>query len=87
MQAARAIFYIYQQAEHANQTERGLAIVNTSAGWQQRREDYRTGLCEMLGFEPCPEQTPRATAVTGKIDQEQYTVENVCTSSRSLDYL
>ena len=45
--------------------------------WQARRGEYQRQLQEMLGLWPMPERTELKAVVTGKIEQEDFTVEKL----------
>lgn len=54
-----------------------LSDVKTLADWETQRPVYRRQLLEMLGLDPFPEKTPLNPVVTGTIDHERFTVENL----------
>lgn len=47
------------------------------ADWKSRREQYRQQLFEMLSLNPLPERTDLKATVTGKVEHEAFTVENL----------
>ncbi len=59
-----------------------LAGIDSLEDWQAQREEYRQQLLEMLGLDPLPEKTPLQATVTGKVEQEEFVVENVHFQSR-----
>jgi cephalosporin-C deacetylase-like acetyl esterase len=59
-----------------------LADVATLEAWQARRGPARGELLEMLGLDPLPEKTPLAAIVTGTVEHEAFTVENLHFQSR-----
>jgi hypothetical protein len=61
--------------ETAALAERCLVDVKTLDDWKSRREEYRSQLQEMLGLWPMPERTDLKAVVTGKIEQDEFTVE------------
>lgn len=67
----------YFQAETAKLQGQCLSDVKTLDDWKARREVYRQQLLEMLGLDPFPEKTPLQAVVTGTVDHEQFTVENL----------
>ncbi len=50
--------------------------------WQQHKPRYREELLEMLGLDPLPEKTDLKPVVTGKVEHDEFTVENVQFQSR-----
>ncbi len=67
----------YFQAETAKLQGQCLSDVKTLDDWKARREVCRQQLLEMLGLDPFPEKTPLQAVVTGTVDHEQFTVENL----------
>lgn len=67
----------YFQAETAKLQGQCLSNIKTLDDWKARRDLYRQQLLEMLGLDPFPEKTPLQAAVTGAVDHEQFTVENL----------
>ena len=45
--------------------------------WESKRSEYRRQLAEMLGLDPMPEKTPLKPVVTGTIEHDEFTVENL----------
>ncbi len=72
----------YFRTETAKLAERCLADVKTLEDWTSRREEYRRQLAEMLGLDPMPERTDLKPVVTGKLENEFFTVEKVQFQSR-----
>jgi dienelactone hydrolase len=56
---------------------RCLANIHSLDDWQARRGEYRRQLQEMLGLWPMPERTDLKPVVTGKLEQEEFTVEKL----------
>ena len=79
---ADAMLYDYFQAETAKLRDRCLTDVKTLEDWQAKRKVYREQLFEMLGLKPLPEKTDLKPVVTGKVEHEQFTVENIHYQSR-----
>lgn len=67
----------YFRHETAQVAERCLADIKTLEDWTGRREEYRRQLAEMLGLWPMPERTPLQPVLTGKLEQEDFTVEKL----------
>lgn len=74
---ADAMLADYFRAETAKLRDRCLTDVKSLEDWQAKRKVYREQLFEMLGLKPLPEKTDLKPVVTGKLDQEQFTVENI----------
>ena len=79
---ADAMLADYFRAETAKLRDRCLAGVKTLEDWQAKRNIYRDQLFEMLGLMPLPEKTDLKPVVTGKLEHEQFTVENIHFQSR-----
>ncbi|MHC4325189.1 MAG: hypothetical protein ACYSUX_13075, partial [Planctomycetota bacterium] len=67
----------YFGAETAKLRDRCLTDVKTLEDWQAKRKVYREQLFEMLGLKPLPEKTDLKPVITGKLEHEQFTVENI----------
>lgn len=67
----------YFRAETAQLGHRCLADVNSLADWQAQRERRRRELFDMLGLWPLPERTDLRAVVTGRLEQEDFTVEKL----------
>ncbi len=74
---ADAMLAEYFSAETAKLRDRCLTGVKTLEDWQAKRKVYREQLFEMLGLMPLPEKTDLKPVVTGKVEHEQFTVENI----------
>ena len=74
---ADAMLADYFRAETAKLRDRCLTGVKSLEDWQAKRKVYREQLFEMLGLMPLPEKTDLKPVVTGKLEHEQFTVENV----------
>ncbi len=72
----------YFAAETARLRDHCLADVNTLDEWQTKRDEYRRQLMEMLGLDPLPPRTELHATVTGKTEQEEFTVERLHYQSR-----
>lgn len=59
-----------------------LNEVQDLADWQDRREEYRRQLLEMLGLDPLPPRTDLQATVTGSVEQEEFIVERLHFQSR-----
>ena len=67
----------YFRTETAKLRDQCLADVKTLDDWKAKREVYRRQLFEMLGLDPLPEKTDLKPVITGKVEHEQFTVENI----------
>ena len=73
----------YFQAETAKLSDRCLTDIESLEDWQAKRKLYREQLFEMLGLSPLPEKTDLKPVITGKVEHEKFTVENIHFQSRS----
>lgn len=67
----------YFRAETGVIASHCLADVRSLEDWQARRGEYRRQLQEMLGLWPMPERTELKPVITGKLEQEEFTVEKL----------
>jgi dienelactone hydrolase len=74
---ADAMLAEYFKAETAKLRDRCLTDINSLEDWQAKRKIYREQLFEMVGLSPLPEKTDLKPVITGKIEHEQFTVENL----------
>jgi len=72
----------YFRAETQKLADACLAKVKSFDDWSKHREEYQQQLREMLGLDPLPEKTPLNAVVTGKLDHDGFTVENLYFESR-----
>ena len=70
------------RAETAKLAERCLAEVKSLDDWNAHRETYRRQLFEMLSLDPLPMRTDLKAVVTGKVERDDFTVENLHFQSR-----
>jgi hypothetical protein len=65
----------------ARETERleknCLAEIKTLDDWNAKKGEYRRQLFDMLGLDPLPPRSELHAATTGKVEHEEFTVENV----------
>ncbi len=54
-----------------------LADVRSLEDWEARRGEYRRQLQEMLGLWPMPERTDLKPVITGKLEEEEFSVEKL----------
>jgi len=67
----------YFRSETAKLQSQCLSDIKTLDDWKTKRVVYRQQLLEMLGLDPFPAKTPLNAVVTGTVDHEQFTVENL----------
>ncbi|MCH7557830.1 MAG: prolyl oligopeptidase family serine peptidase [Planctomycetes bacterium] len=67
----------YFRNQTAKLSEQCLAEVKTLEDWETKRQVYRKQLFEMLGLEPLPKKTDLKPVITGKVEHEEFTVENI----------
>ena len=72
----------YFRQETDRLTRNCLAEIETLEDWNQRKDEYRRQLFEMLGLDPVPEKTPLEPVVTGSVEHEDFVVENLHFQSR-----
>jgi hypothetical protein len=54
-----------------------LADVKSKADWEKRRPELRRQFLEMMGLDPLPPRTDLKPVITGKLDADAFTVENL----------
>jgi len=67
----------YFRNETAQLASRCLADIHTLNDWKAKRDEYRRQLQEMLGLFPWPERTDLKPVITGRIAQDDFTVEKL----------
>ena len=67
----------YFRAETTKLSERCLADIKSLDDWKAQRERRRQELFDMLGLWPLPERTDLKPVVTGKLEQDTFTVEKL----------
>jgi cephalosporin-C deacetylase-like acetyl esterase len=72
----------YFRNETAELRDECLADVKDLDDWKAKRPVYRRQLLEMLGLDPFPQKTDLKPVVTGTLDHNEFTVENVHFQSR-----
>jgi len=72
----------YFRAQTKQLSERCLKGIETLDDWKNQRLIYRKQLFEMLGLEPLPKKTDLKPVITGKVEQGEFTVENIHFQSR-----
>lgn len=72
----------YFKLESQRLSNRALNNIKTKEDWLQARDAYRRQLYEMLGLQPLPARSPLDAKITGNLDHEKFTVENLVFESR-----
>ena len=67
----------YFRAETARLADRCLDDIKTLEDWKGKRPIYRKQLLEMLALDPMPAKGALKAEVTGTVEHEEFTVENV----------
>jgi dienelactone hydrolase len=67
----------YFRSETELISTRCLADIRSLDDWKSRREEYRRQLQEMLGLWPMPEKTDLNPVITGKLEEDAFTVEKL----------
>jgi hypothetical protein len=67
----------YFRNETAALSSNCLANIQTLDDWKSKRAEYRRQLQEMLGLWPMPERADLKPVVTGKITNDEFTVEKI----------
>jgi len=72
----------YFRQETAKLSEACLRDIRSLEEWKAKRKVYLGQLLEMLGLDPLPERTDLKATVTGRVDEDRFTVEKVRFQSR-----
>ncbi len=72
----------YFKAETAKLSGSCLKDVHSLADWQARRPELRREAAEMLGLDPMPERTELRPVITGRLEEDAFTVEKLYFQSR-----
>ena len=72
-----ALLADYFRNETAALSQHGLADITTLDEWKANRPEYRRQLQEMLGLWPMPERTDLQPVVTGRLTNDEFTVEKI----------
>lgn len=67
----------YFKAETDFIATRGAAALENTANWKHNRDTYRKQLFEMLSLDPLPARGDLKATVTGKVEKEDFVVENI----------
>ena len=67
----------YFRAETAKLRDGCLADIKTLEDWKAKREIYRKQLLEMLGLDPFPQMSDLAPVITGRVEHDEFIVENL----------
>ena len=77
----------YFEGETAKLRDACLAGIDTLDQWKEKRKLYHGQLLEMLGLDPMPERTDLKATITGRIEHEDFIVENLHYQSRPRLYV
>ena len=72
----------YFRIETEKLSDSCLTEIESAETWEANKGRYRSELLEMLGLDPLPEKTDLKPVVTGKVEHDEFTVENVHFQSR-----
>jgi len=72
----------YFRAETEKIQKACLAEIRSLDDWNAKKGEYRRQLLEMLGLDPLPEKTDLKATVTGRVEQDEFVVENLHFQSR-----
>ena len=67
----------YFRSETQLLEERCLSDIRTRENWNEKRNEYRRQLQEMLGLLPMPERPDLKPVITGKLEEAEFTVEKL----------
>ena len=67
----------YFRAQTKQLSEKCLKNIKSLDDWKNKRLKYRKQLFEMLSLDPLPEKTDLEPVITGKVEHEEFTVENI----------
>ena len=67
----------YFHNETTQLAERCLADIHSREDWEAKRGEYRRQLQEMLGLWPMPERTDLQPVITGRMTNDEFTVEKI----------
>lgn len=67
----------YFRLETQKLTERVFEGIDSQDDWEKTKDEYRRQLLEMLGLDPFPKKNDLQATVTGKVDQDEFVVENL----------
>ncbi len=72
----------YFRTETARMEKECITCLQNAADWDERRPVLSQQLHEMLGLDPLPERTDLKPVITGKVEHDEFTVENLHFQSR-----
>ncbi|HZQ45530.1 MAG TPA: acetylxylan esterase [Verrucomicrobiae bacterium] len=72
----------YFKAETGRISAACLSNIQSLAEWKARRPEFRRQAAEMLGLDPMPERAALNPVITGKLEQEAFSVEKLYFQSR-----
>ncbi len=72
----------YFEAETAKLRDDCLADVHSIEDWKAKRGEFHGQLLEMLGLDPMPKRTDLKATITGRVERDDFSVENIHFQSR-----
>jgi dienelactone hydrolase len=69
-------------APASSTVESATVVPDSLEDWLEQREVLRAQLLEMLGLDPLPEKTPLEPVITGRVERDDFVVENLHFQSR-----
>ena len=72
----------YFEGETKRLTDNSLRNITTAEDWKAKKGLYRQQLFEMVGLRPLPRRTPLKPVITGTVEHDGFTVQNIHFQSR-----
>ena len=71
------MFARYFENETKRLAKADLAEIRTLGDWNEKKNEYRNQLREMLGLDPLPERTPLQVKITGTVQHDEFEVRKL----------
>ena len=71
------MFARYFENETKRLAKADLAEIRTLGDWNEKKNEYRLQLREMLGLDPLPERTPLQVKITGTVQHDEFEVRKL----------
>ncbi|MDD9866961.1 MAG: hypothetical protein OXS32_11470, partial [Verrucomicrobiales bacterium] len=71
------MFARYFENETKRLAKADLAEIRTLGDWNEKKNEYRRQLHEMLGLDPLPERTPLQVKITGTVEHDEFEVRKL----------
>ena len=71
------MFAWYFENETKHLAKADLAEIRTLGDWNEKKNEYRRQLREMLGLDPLPERTPLQVKITGTVQHDEFEVSKL----------